>query len=103
MLLGIAIARPHAASVAWHPCGWCLGVYVRHPFEALLVGIAIARPHVASVAWHPFDWCLVVSATNPFEKLLLGIAISRPRAALLELVASDLLARAGVLLGENPF
>jgi hypothetical protein len=69
----------------------------------MLVGIAIARPHVASVAWHPYDWCLVVSATNPFEKLLLGIAISRPRAALLELVASDWLARAGVLLGENPF
>ena len=69
----------------------------------MLLGIAIARPHAASVAWHPCGWCLVVSATNPFEALLLGIAIARPRAALLELVASDLLARAGVLLGENPF
>ena len=50
LVADIAAVRPRAASVASHPCGWCLVVYVRHPFEVMLVDIAISRPHVASVA-----------------------------------------------------
>ena len=50
MQVDIAISRPHVASVASHPCGWCVGVYVRNLFEVMLVDIAISRPHVASVA-----------------------------------------------------
>ena len=50
LLVGIAIARPHVASVAWHPFDWCLVVYATNPFEVMLLGIADARSHAASVA-----------------------------------------------------
>ena len=50
LVAGIAAVRPRAASVASHPCGWCLVVYATNPIEVMLLGIADARSHAASVA-----------------------------------------------------
>ena len=50
MLVDTVIAHPHVASVASHPCGWCLVVYATNPIEVMLLGIADARSHAASVA-----------------------------------------------------